>query len=75
MHCSFMAAFASGDASPINVKQRHAVSQQQKLPGINNESVQFLYTCSNIPCSQREGSCNQNVIISPVSSDVFTRLQ
>ena len=43
MHCSFMAAFASGDASPINVKQRHAVSQQQKLPGINNASVQFLY--------------------------------
>ena len=28
MHCSFLAAFASGDASPINVKQRHAVSRQ-----------------------------------------------
>ncbi|KAL8577239.1 hypothetical protein ACOMHN_034265 [Nucella lapillus] len=42
MHCSFMAAFASGDASPLNVKQRHAQC-------VKSKALQSVLMVRNVP--------------------------
>lgn len=42
MHCSFLAAFASGDASPFNIKQRHAQC-------VKNKALQSVLMVRNVP--------------------------
>ncbi|KAK7484322.1 hypothetical protein BaRGS_00024447 [Batillaria attramentaria] len=41
MHCSFLAAFASGDASPFHVKQRHAQC-------VRNKALQSVLMVRNV---------------------------